>query len=65
MKIFEKLFCCHDWEIVNTVKYADCVVILLKCKKCGKLVKKTLETNLQDTGDSAWIPGRRNSSMVE
>lgn len=42
MRIFEKLFCCHDWEIVNTVKYVDCVVVLLKCKKRGKLVKKTL-----------------------
>lgn len=42
MRIFEKLFCCHDWETEFTLKYADGVVILLKCKKCGKLVKKTL-----------------------
>lgn len=42
MKIFEKLFCCHDWEEIKTVKYTDCIVVLLKCKKCWKLVKKTL-----------------------
>ena len=40
--IFKKLLCLHDWETVSTVKYLDCIVILLKCKKCGRLVKKTL-----------------------
>lgn len=42
MKIFEKLFCCHDWTEIHRVEYLDCVALLLKCKKCGKLVKKTL-----------------------
>lgn len=42
MRIFEKLFCCHEWEEIKTVQYVDCIVVLLKCKKCGKLVKKTL-----------------------
>lgn len=41
-KIFEKLFCMHDWQVVHVVKYQDCIVMLLECKKCGKLVKKTL-----------------------
>lgn len=42
MKIFEKLFCCHEWKEIKTVQYADCIVVLLKCKKCGRLVKKII-----------------------
>ena len=32
-----KYLCLHDWEVVE---YIDCLVILLKCKKCGKLRKR-------------------------
>lgn len=39
-QIFDKLFCLHDWETIWRVKYLDCYVLLLKCKKCGKLVRK-------------------------
>lgn len=42
MRIFEKLFCCHDWTEIHQVEYLDCVALLLECKKCGKLVKKML-----------------------
>lgn len=38
-RIFEKLFCCHDWEEIHVTNYPDCDVVLLKCKKCGKLIK--------------------------
>lgn len=41
-KILEKLFCLHDWEKIETVTYKDCVIVLLKCKKCGKLRRKIL-----------------------
>lgn len=34
-----KYLCLHDWEVVKTA-YTDCWVILLKCKKCGKLRKR-------------------------
>lgn len=30
----------HDWEVVSKTEYTDCWIILLKCKKCGKLRKK-------------------------
>ena len=35
-----KYLCLHDWEVVEVVEYIDCLVILLKCKKCGKLRKR-------------------------
>lgn len=42
-----KYLCLHDWEVVSKTEYTDCcnpvkliVVILLKCKKCGKLRKR-------------------------
>jgi len=41
-RIFEKLFCLHDWETVYTVQYKDCIVVLLKCRKCGRLEKRIL-----------------------
>lgn len=39
-KIFEKLFCSHDWEKVHITSYPDKDVVLMKCKKCGRLIKK-------------------------
>lgn len=42
MQILKKLFCCHDWEKIYAVEYIDAVVVLLKCKKCGKLEKKVI-----------------------
>lgn len=33
-----KYLCLHDWEVVSKTEYTDCWKILLKCKKCGKLV---------------------------
>lgn len=42
MRIFEKLFCFHDWEEIKTVQYVDCIAVLLKCRKCGRLVKKII-----------------------
>lgn len=41
-RIFEKLFCLHDWEMVHVVQYENGDSILMKCKKCGKLVEKFL-----------------------
>lgn len=38
-RIFEKLFCCHDWEVVRVVNYDIFDVVLMKCKKCGRLRK--------------------------
>lgn len=38
--IRSKYLCPHDWEVVSKTEYTDCLVILLKCKKCGKLRKK-------------------------
>lgn len=37
-----KYLCLHDWdwEVVSKTEYTDCWVILLKCKKCGKLRKR-------------------------
>lgn len=36
-----KYLCLHDWEVVIIkTEYTDCWVILLKCKKCGKLRKR-------------------------
>lgn len=40
--LIKKLFCCHDWEEIHTTSYTCYDKILLKCKKCGKLVKKTV-----------------------
>lgn len=37
MKLFEKLFCMHDYEVIKEVKYSDRIVLILKCRKCGKL----------------------------
>lgn len=34
-----KYLCLHDWEVVSKT---DCWKILLKCKKCGKLRKRTV-----------------------
>lgn len=34
-----KYLCLHDW-VVSKTDYTDCWVILLKCKKCGKLRKR-------------------------
>lgn len=33
-----KYLCLHDWEVVSKTEYTDCWKILLKCKKCGKLI---------------------------
>lgn len=37
-----KYLCLHDWEVIYRVEYTDCWKILLKCKKCGKLRKRTV-----------------------
>lgn len=29
-------------EVVSKIEYTDCWKILLKCKKCGKLRKRTV-----------------------
>lgn len=42
LKIIEKLFCCHDWEILEKTEFGVKISLLLKCKKCGKLAKKRL-----------------------
>ncbi len=34
-------FCKHEFEHVQRVTYADCVVNAYICKKCGKVVKIT------------------------
>lgn len=34
-----KYLCLHDWEVVSKTEYTD---FLLKCKKCGKLRKRTV-----------------------
>ena len=41
-QIVDKLFCMHDWEVMATTEYTDGYRYLLKCKKCGKLVRKWL-----------------------
>jgi hypothetical protein len=41
--LFPKLFCTHDWEAVEAVKYrgfvANYIIHLYVCKKCGKFKK--------------------------
>lgn len=37
MELFKKLFCCHGWEVIVTKNYIDAVVMILSCKKCGKI----------------------------
>lgn len=39
-RIFEKLFCLHDWEVIHITYYPDKDVVLMKCKKCGRLEKR-------------------------
>lgn len=41
-RILEKLFCCHDWEKIHITSYPDRDVVLLKCKKCGRLAKRSV-----------------------
>lgn len=45
MRLFDKLFCMHDWSVIEGVGYRDCVVLLLKCNKCGRIVKKNFALN--------------------
>lgn len=42
MKLFEKLFCCHDWEVIHAVDYMNGADILLKCRKCGRITKRCI-----------------------
>lgn len=42
MKLLNKLLCNHDWKVIATTEYADCIVYLLVCNNCGKLVRKVL-----------------------
>lgn len=41
-QIVDKLFCMHDWEVMAKTEYTHGYRYLLKCKKCGKLVRKWL-----------------------
>lgn len=41
-RIFEKLLCMHDWEVAHITNYPDRDRVLLYCKKCGRIVKKTV-----------------------
>lgn len=41
-RLFEKLFCLHDWEVIAVANYQNGDVYLLKCNKCGKLVTKEI-----------------------
>lgn len=43
MTLIKKLFCLHDWEIIESISpFSNVKIILLSCKKCGKLTKKEL-----------------------
>lgn len=35
-----RFLCCHEYEIIHKTDYVDCVKVLLKCTKCGKLKRK-------------------------
>ena len=47
MRIFDKLLCCHDYEVVRDIRVFENETdtrsiyrkILLVCKKCGKIKK--------------------------
>lgn len=39
--LLQKLFCCHEWQILHISRAMIYHRVLLVCKKCGKLkVKK-------------------------
>lgn len=40
--IIKKWLCCHEWEVIGRTEYLDCFVYFLKCKKCGKLKRKSV-----------------------
>lgn len=41
-KLFEKLLCCHDWQVVHKVEYRNGADIILKCKKYGRITKRCI-----------------------
>lgn len=41
-RLFEKIFCLHEWEIIATCFHSTHDVNLLACKKCGKVIKREI-----------------------
>lgn len=39
-KWLEKRACRHEWDILASTDYTDCIMYLLVCPKCGKLKRK-------------------------
>lgn len=39
-KWLEKQACKHEWAILASTNYTDCIMHLLVCSKCGKLKRR-------------------------
>lgn len=39
-RLFEKLVCNHEWELLAKTEYIDGYRMLFVCKKCGKMKTK-------------------------